>query len=354
MKERIPIFEDLLNNRLVMHLLFWVVVFLISPFFSKHFPTLRQAYIAKALMLPAQIGATYGLIYYALPKFIYRKKYIGFFLVFALNIVLFTTLAHLFRDLGAWYFGWTWNHNSSPHSLMEILSQPFQNIWRNAEDIYLTVFVVTALKIVKQRFEEKHQLTLLEKEKANAEIKLLKAQINPRILSKTLAHLYDLAKEKSDLAPEVVIKLSDMLDYMLYQCNAPKVLVSDEIQLIQNYLDLEKMRYGDRLRLQFDQQLTTQEMEVAPLLLLSLVELAFSPQTALSPNKVHVTIIIKEEKEQLHVQLNSNLLSEKDLLNSNIRKQLDLLYPNQYQLETIAEKDACYLALRLSSFGLPT
>ena len=186
----------------------------------------------------------------------------------------------------------------------------------------------------------------MEQEKTNAEIKLLKAQINPRILSKTLYQLHALTLEKSDEAPEVVIKLSEILDYMLYQCNDPKVLINSEIILIQNYLDLEKLRHGDAISITFYYDLENKMVEITPLLLLSLIEAIFIKEEEQLPQNAKVEIILQEKNEHLLVQITSNLGANQSSFQTAAQKQLELFYPNQHEL--IIETKAAIFNLKLN------
>ncbi len=330
MEKQFNIIDRILNNRVLAHILFWASTLIIFPIYTKiiGIPFLA-AFFIKLFFLPVQILATYYLIYYQIPKFMYQKRYVRFGISLLLSILLFSTLANLVEDLGLAQI--MTGYEDEPHSLSEILSNPFANVEYNAEDVYLTVFMVTAIKFIKQQIEEKTQMTILEQEKTNTEIKLLKAQINPRILSKTLYQLHELAKNKSDRAPEVVIKLSEMLDYMLYQCNAPKVLIEKEIELIQHYLDLEKIRYGDQLKLKFFHSIDNKFSEITPLLLLSFIE-SFFPQTENTPANPSMEILLTEKEDLLNLKLISNLINDNSSNHNNIKKQLALLYPEQYTL----------------------
>ena len=207
--------------------------------------------------------------------------------------------------------------------------------------------MVAGIKFIKQRLEEKTQLDILEQEKANAEIKLLKAQINPRILSKTLYQLHQLTLDKSDEAPEVVVKLSEMLDYMLYQCNEPKVLVSNEIPLIQNYLDLEKLRHQPNLSIRFYHEFANSTTTITPLLILTLVESLISKVSTNLATNANFEVFLIEENNQLKCTILSNVILENIPLDQHVKKQLDLLYPNQYELKTNQENGAYKLQLAL-------
>jgi len=329
--DNINIIEKVFQNRWLLHTLFWLSSLIIFAIYGIGVGwTFMVGFYIKLFFLPIQILATYYLIYYQMPTFLYPKRYVRFAISLFLSVLLFCTLAHFVEDFGLAKVLNGYSNNI--HTTWEILRNPFANIGYNAQDIYLTVFIVAGLKFIKQRIETKTQMEVLEQEKANAEINLLKAQINPKILSKTLHQLHTLTKEKSDAAPEVVVKLSEMLDYMLYQCNSPRVLISNEIELIQNYLDLEKLRFGEDLTLTFFHHLDNEVVEIAPLLLVTLVEMTFLKKDEHLPKDAKVEIFLQENNNQLDFKILSNLMTETTLENTDFKKQLALLYPNQYSL----------------------
>ena len=331
--------DRILGNRILLHILFWIsLILLFMMVLSLGFgvPMLAVLFL-MVLFLPVRIGATYFLIYYQIPKYLYTKRYLRFAGSLLLSIIVFCGLAHIIEDYVIAKIAT--GYSDHEHTFWEgIINDPIDYIWYSKTEIYPIVFFVTALKFIKQRFEENTQLTILEREKATAEIKLIKAQVNPRILSKALKQLHVLTKEESENAPEVVIKLSEILDYMLYQCNSQKVLLSKEIELIENYLALEKIRYGDQLNLKFFHHLDTDLAEISPLLLLPIIESAFPVDKASVPTKATVDIILRAEKNQLHFQVVSTLIEREHGNELNFKKQLDLLYPDQYQLETSFDK----------------
>lgn len=343
------IIERILQNRILSHVLFWLSTLLIFPIYGMGFGMpLLVGVIIKSFFLPVQILATYYLIYYQIPIFLYTQRYTLFFLSLLLSAIIFCMLGHLVNDF--FITPRLAGYAHEPHTILEILKKPFSAVGYHAQDIYPTVFIAAILKFIKQRIEAKTNLDILAQEKATAEINLLKAQINPKILSKTLHQLHTLTKEKSDAAPEVVIKLSEMLDYMLYQCNSPKVLVNNEIELIQNYLDLEKLRFGEAISISFFHYLDNPSAEIAPLLLVSLVEAAFLKKGEILPDNAEVEIILKEKNEQLDFKILSNLTAPTTITTNNFTKQLDLLYPNQYRLEIGEKRTICTIELTLNLY----
>ena len=201
MTTEVNFIERILQNRILAHVLFWLSTLIIFPLFGMSFglPFLVGLLI-KFFFLPIQITATYYLIYYQIPVFLYQKKYAKFALSLFASALIFCTLAHFSEDFGLTKF--LSGYRNTVHTFWEILSNPFANIGYNAEDIYLTVFLVTGLKFIKERMEKKTQMEVLTQEKITAEINLLKAQINPKILSKTLHQLHTCLLYTSDAADE--------------------------------------------------------------------------------------------------------------------------------------------------------
>jgi LytS/YehU family sensor histidine kinase len=199
-------------------------------------------------------------------------------------------------------------------------------------------------KIVKDRFEERHQLEVLQKEKANTELKFLKAQTNPHFLFNTLNNLYSLTLEQSEKAPEVVLKLSSMLDYMLYQCKDPEVAIKKEIALIQDYIDLESLRYGSTLTLNFTHHLHDPNVMIAPLILISFVENAFKHGASTNRKDSIIQIELTTSQDQLYFKVFNTLPVRKQetIKNeshsgigfSNSQRQLELNYKNNYDLKS--------------------
>ncbi|MEE9363540.1 MAG: sensor histidine kinase [Cellulophaga sp.] len=235
-------------------------------------------------------------------------------------------------------------------SLISILSDPFHLAVVYFPAVYVFVFLMLMIKAFKDRFEERHQLEVLQKEKANTELKFLKAQTNPHFLFNTLNNLYALTLEQSEKAPEVVLKLSDMLDYMLYQCKDAEVPLTKEIAFIQDYIDLESLRYGNKLTLNFTYHLHCPNVMIAPLILISFVENAFKHGASINRKESIIRIELTTNEDQLCFKVFNTLPSGKqtDTENeshsgiglSNSERQLELNYKNNYDLKsTKTDKD---------------
>lgn len=178
----------------------------------------------------------------------------------------------------------------------------------------------------------------------------LKAQIHPHFLFNTLNNLYVLTLQKSEKAPTTVLKLSEMLDYILYQCNDTRVTIEKETALIQNYIELEKLRYGDRLKLELEENIDNKNVLIAPLVLISIVENAFKhgASGAIDTPTIKISIEVKNHQLSFHVYNTKARIAQKDETNykhgiglKNTKKQLELLYPDRHSIE-IKEEDVSY------------
>lgn len=340
------IVDTILKQRVLAHTLFWLSTPLIFAVYNLGVgQQVIVSIVMKLFALPAQILATYSLLYYLIPKYIYSKKYLSFFVLLTLSAILFCTIDHLIEDhLSTLILSGYPDH----HSVSHILTNPLENVWLYWSDVYLTVLLVSGMKIIKDRFEEKKQMVILEKEKSLAELQLLKAQINPRILTKSLRELQSLSQQQSDEAPEMVLKLSELLDYMLYQCNEDQVALEKEVGLLENYLEIEKIRYGNKLDLTFKYKLESKNTRIAPLVLLSLVESAFQKEPPLRKGEA-VQIELNASEDRLEVSIFSTLMRESN--NKDLKKQISFIYPNRYILQE--NKNRLHLTLELCPIESP-
>ncbi len=338
MEEENHIVDRILQNRWLTHSLFWASWLLIAPLTSnENISEIRGMFIYRAVGIPTKMMATYLLVYVQIPQLLQKKKYIQFILSLVVSILFFTILyrfnnIHIAERL------------SDPEEIRESLGQI---IWEFEftvlgyfDRVYGIAFLFLFIKMIKDRGVEKQKVEMLKQEKANAELNFLKAQIHPHFLFNTLNNLYALTLEKSDEAPEVVAKLAEMLDYMLYRCRDEKVPISQEIALLKHYIDLEKLRYGNRLTLDFTHSVDNPRTPIAPLILISIVENAFKHgvSSVVGPAAVTISLEVLNGKLNFNVINSKPIVMEDDPMNyrkgigvQNAQRQLDLLYPNQYE-----------------------
>lgn len=213
----------------------------------------------------------------------------------------------------------------------------------------------TVLILAYSFYQKQQSLLRIKEQKRTAELDALKNQLNPHFIFNTLNNIYALALKKSDQTAVAIEKLSGILDYVVYRCGDKYVSLDDEVKLIEDYIALEKIRYGKRLAVTFDNRVTTPE-KIAPLLLLTLLENACKHSTQEELNQAKVSIVLETIDGGINVQISNSKPSSiardtgQDKVGLiNLRKQLLLLYPNAHQFDVFDEADRYTAKLFLSS-----
>ncbi|RYG02161.1 MAG: methionine--tRNA ligase subunit beta, partial [Chitinophagaceae bacterium] len=145
----------------------------------------------------------------------------------------------------------------------------------------------------------KHATQQLRIEKQQAELSYLKSQTNPHFLFNTLNNIYALTREKSDLAPESVLRLSKILRFMLYETSGDYIEIEQELKIITNYIELEKLRYDESLRINFNYTITDMKQAIPPLLLMPLVENAFKHGVSETRVQPFIDVHLSAQNSQL-------------------------------------------------------
>jgi sensor histidine kinase YesM len=328
--------ENYKKYRVLWHLLFWVsylLLFSVSYTIDIDKINVLEVMLRFSITLPVDIFASYFTAYFLLPFFLLRGKYIRFILLLLLSAVLFILLQRVciyYINLPIFHPEYTQNE---PFFEFDYIFSFF--------NIYAVVGIFTTIRLFKFWLRNQRATQLLKEEKLEAELKFLKSQIHPHFLFNTLNNLYALTLDKSDQAPEVVMKLSNLLDYMLYEANDRKVSLEKEITLIQNFLDLEKIRYGDSLKIDFKIEGSSSGLYLAPMLLLPFVENSFKHGLSKQTTKPWLDITMKLERGILHFNVrNSQGKNKEDRKESytegiglsNVKRRLELIYTKNYSL----------------------
>lgn len=346
----------ILQKRWLGHVIFWILLLLCYTLAMKDgYGSIYESFNRNVILLLPQIIASYYLVYFLNPRFLYKKKYVFFGILFLIGTYVFSILA---RTLVIYVVEELYREPPfRQESLLEIVTDVKRLYQDFFYKVYLPVFLFASVKLIKERFEEKNRLELLEKEKLIAELNFMKAQIHPHFLFNTLNNLYVLTLQKSEKASETVLKLSEMLDYMLYKCNENMVTIAEEIQLIQNYIDLEQLRYGNRLELVFNKNIDYPQTQIAPLILVSLIENAFkhgASGSVIIP-KIKIEIVVENEQLLFSIYNTKPTHVQKDTTNFkkgiglvNTKTQLQLIYPNEHSIEIIEDKTSYNVKLQIN------
>ena len=205
------------------------------------------------------------------------------------------------------------------------------------------LFPTIILVIFNYYKNQKETATLLE-QKRTSELNALKNQLNPHFLFNTLNNLYALTLEKSDIAPSVVLKLSDIMQYVLYEVKEPSIALSTEIKYIQNYLDLEEMRHGENIKVKLSIQGDISGIMLSPLLFLPFIENSFKHgRKGNDKLKVKIGFKIVENKKLIFTTENNFVKVSKTekhgIGNPNVARRLQLLYKDSYKLKSKVDQN---------------
>mgnify|MGYP003894047061 CR=1 FL=1 len=225
--------------------------------------------------------------------------------------------------------------------------------------MYLVVAILSFIRVlqsnakiteVNQALE--NQLLSNQLEFKTQELSYLKQQIHPHFLFNTLNTMYGFALKKADETPEMILKLSNLLDYLLYQVDKPFVSLNDEINHINDYIELEKMRFNDTLHINFEIENILVDTKIVPMLLLPFVENSFK-HGSLKKGILNVGIKLFCKNKSLFFEIKNtstiNAISENGIGLDNIKKRLDLLYKDQYTLTINNENGLFKVNLKLNT-----
>lgn len=202
------------------------------------------------------------------------------------------------------------------------------------------------------RLHSKNQQLLIEKKVS--ELNYLKSQTNPHFLFNTLNGIYALAREKSDLTADTVLRLSDILRYMLYETQSELVPIDKEVEIIEDYIELEKIRYDETLKVTFEKKIDNQQQNIPPLLLIHLIENAFKHGASESITKPFILVNLSVINGKLKFTVNNSIVNNdasesvrESIGLANLRRQLSLLFKD-YQLNVNRIDNSFFVTLDIN------
>ncbi|RYE34057.1 MAG: histidine kinase, partial [Sphingobacteriales bacterium] len=258
--------------RVLRHLLFWLTHTLLVSFVWYHVGrSFERNFFQGLFWVPVRMIYCYPLIYWVLPTYLLKGRYLlftfiillwgvgGFFLNYIFRAFVFIPLQEVLRfdpiDRNAW----------NPNSFLVLTT---------------TAGIVCIIFLFKHWLLKQHEFMQAEKEKITAELQFLKAQVHPHFLFNTLNNIYSFAIDRSPETPGMILRLSSLLSYMLYDCKSDEVLLEKEVTVMKDYIELEKARYGENIEISLNFEGSIKDRYIAPLLILPFLENAFKHGTS--------------------------------------------------------------------------
>ncbi|MBS3774434.1 MAG: histidine kinase [Bacteroidales bacterium] len=328
------------KNNWIGHTIYWMVAaFLMFFIFSNRNYDVQIRLALVGLLIITSYLISMAVNNYLIPKLLFQGKIKLFiyslFAVFILTLWLITLSIILILLYSLNY-------------LPEAVTPTREDLLILISGNYLVVILAAVIHFISESYSRMLEKQKVEMQKQETEeklkevhLQLLQGQLHPHFLFNMLNNLYGLVKEDTKASREVIIKLSDLLDYMLYECNKNEIELTEEIQFIQNYIELERLRHDEDFNVRFDFPENPGKVKIAPLILFPFVENAFKHGFRNTENNaIHIELKTDEEKLIFRVSNNASESSSDPYLNQenkgiglkNSRERLNLLYKDKYKL----------------------
>jgi len=329
------------NQRIAQHVIFWSLYTLLYALLNTAFSSpsdkvytvgirFLRFWLSEIGTLPLKLLLVYSFLYYIVPVYLLKQKYFKTVLALLIILVPVVTLyrLQLFHVMSPVMYG-----DYPGYNPLE-----FRRMFFTMIDLLSVLAIGSTAKLLKNRILSQQREQKLINEKLQSELSYLKGQVNPHFLFNTLNNIYALARKNAQNTPEVIMQLSKILRFMLYECNEPTISLSDEIRVMKDYVKLEKIRYNDRLKTSYTENIDHPGQEISPLLLLPLVENAFKHGVSNTRFDSFVNMNIELQNGVLNFNIENSKEGNHDeeiqdgIGLSNVKRQLELLYPDKYKL----------------------
>ena len=322
---------------ILFHLLFWVGVwFFFFYFFSYNSDNMVYVTWFSSCLLPVTMFVSYFVVYFLIPKYLLTKEYLKFALYSFYTLVVSSYLIVL-AIYACLIFLLSFN--------VAIMPPMSKNFFFILMLVFLVSGIISFVSLLNHNFqtvsrnkELQNKILETQLQLREQELHYLKMQIHPHFLFNTLNTIYGFALKQSKQTPEIILKLSNLLDYILYQVNKPRVSLKEEVLHIKEYIELEKIRFQDTLKVIFMSDEINENIQIAPMLLIPSVENAFK-HGSLEEGFLRIEIKVSVKDNQLHFSIRNSFLEDeeeprkKGIGLENIRKRLELNYKENYELD---------------------
>ncbi len=320
----------------------WLALFILYFNMMYYFSSALKSFIIAFYSTLSQYIVFIIIVRYVFPKYYSDKRKFfmlsfGFIIVFSSIIVIGEVYADKILDDGS---------GKAPPLIFHFM--------RLFTQLSLAFFVATVVSLMEQTQKLTDNEKVLSEEKLKTELKLLKAQINPHFIFNALNNIYSLTYMQKENAPESVLKLSEMLRYVFYDCNKDKVKMIAEIKYIDNFIAFQQMKSDHVQNIQFTRNPQVEDVEVAPMLFIPFIENAFKYSKIEEIEQAYVSMELNYAGGRLHFKIeNSVPLTGKALSGSgmgikNVRHRLDIIYKDMYKLQVDEEEERFVVQLDVS------
>lgn len=359
------IFSDDRKWKIKRHAAFWFFWWLFQGFLysfiamgrgAEYWQRLESSMVEAFIFLIPHMFLSYTIMYYVIPRYLLKQRYLktafcvaGLFLITAIiSVVLSLTIINSVRECIMKDGNYLLKYNSKIISAALALMAGLRGA--------ITIGgMAGCIKLMKHWYMKERRNLQLQKQNAESQLQLLKAQVHPHFLFNTLNNIYSYTQHTSPAAAELVTGLSDMLRYMLYETNQPLVPLHKELKLVEDYVSIESIRYGNKLDVHTEVHGNTDGLYIAPLLLIPFVENCFKHGTShmIDSPWISLYITINSDNTMMMKLINGKPENERPAATNkgigieNVQKRLQLIYTFQHKLDIINDTDVFIVNLEL-------
>ena len=328
--------------RILYHVLFWIVLYILDVvIFGFGYEDFDRFVLLALAEVPPQVLLAYTVMYWIIPQYVARKRLFESLLFLVIAFIVCGFIGHLLflsfsiypDDVTAW-------------SVPKIFLRGFYS--------FLHASIAIAIKLVKLWYENQRRVSEMEKNKLESELKMLKDQINPHFMFNTLNNLYGLIGKNPIHAQESVLGLSRILHYMLHESNHERIRLQQEIRCIQDYIELEKLRYPGNLSISLNIQDKIDDLSIAPLTIFPFIENSFKHGASEMINDAWINIDFSTFKNSFVFKIENSKGPKfmhgvaHGLGLNNVKRRLELIYGTDHTLQVIDSEESFLVVLKIA------
>ncbi|WP_025663864.1 sensor histidine kinase [Aquimarina megaterium] len=271
-------------------------------------------------------------IYWIIPRYLVKKRYFIYVILLLIVIIGWGYIIGYGEPLMDHYW----------------FNQPYQEMEpeKGITGMIVIILISTLLNLSYRWFIQLSKINQIENDRLHLELSLLKNQINPHFFFNTLNNLYALSLEKSDKTASLILKLSEIMRYTIYDCKEPKVSIGGEVTYLENFIELQKMRHHNRGIITFENKIDNEAKQIAPMILIVFLENAFKHGFDLMEKNAFINFKLQATEKLAHLYIENNFSDTENgndggIGLENVKRRLSLIYPNAHELK-ISKKDTVF------------
>lgn len=310
--------------QIVLHLL----VFLFYSYDRRH----PEIDASEVIFFLSYALASVVIAYYLMPRFLYQKRYLLFFT----GVLVIITVLILLEELVLEQILFPGTRRASR----------FPGVFYSLAKVIPIMAILSGFKFAWDALQKQSQIDELKSAVKESELQFLRSQINPHFLFNNLNNLYSYALENSPKTPEIILEMSGVLRYMLYECKEDYVPLKKEVEQVENFIKLSKLQIEERGKVRFTSEKIRSEYKIAPLILIVFIENAFKHSQSGQSSDIEIDISLRQDKHKLELSCENNFIPSTDTESiakgiglENVKKRLQLLYPSKHELEIIEKNN---------------